>query len=76
MKELIEKYLKQHHCRYYFNRYGETVEDEHYFMYRQEIDDLVEFVVQECIDTLLFHGCDDDVRYLEWMAANKLGVKL
>ena len=35
-----------------------------------------QLIVRECIDTLLFHGCDDDVKYLEWMAANKLGVKL
>lgn len=48
MNERIESYLKQHHCRDYFNTYGETVEDEHYFMYREEIDGLVELIVREC----------------------------
>ena len=32
-----------------------------------------ELIVRECIDTLLWHGCDDAVPYIEWMATNKLG---
>ena len=48
MIEHIELYLKQHHCRDYFNCYGETVKDYHYFMYRDEIDGLIELVVREC----------------------------
>lgn len=47
MNKLIESYLKQHHCRDYFNAYGETVEDDHYFMYREEVDGLIELVVRE-----------------------------
>ena len=50
MNERIEAYLKQHHCRDYFNTYGETIEDDHYFMYREEIDGLVELIVKECAD--------------------------
>ena len=34
-----------------------------------------QLIVQECIDTLLWHGCDNAVPYVEWMATNKLGVK-
>jgi len=34
-----------------------------------------ELIVRECIDTLLWHGCDEAVPYIEWMAVNKLGVK-
>ena len=34
-----------------------------------------ELIVQECVDTLLWHGCDDAVPYIKWMAQNKLGVK-
>ena len=49
MNERIESYLKQHHCRDYFNSYGDTVEDEHYFMYREEVDGLIELIVQECV---------------------------
>jgi hypothetical protein len=48
MIEHIESYLKQHHCRDYFNSYGETVEDDHYFMYREEVDGLIELIVREC----------------------------
>lgn len=48
MNERIRAYLKQHYCRDYFNSYGETVEDDHYFMYREDIDGLVELIVQEC----------------------------
>lgn len=50
MNEHIEAYLKQHYCRDYFNSYGETVEDDHYFMYREEVDGLIELIVRECVD--------------------------
>lgn len=52
MNEHIEQYLKQHFCRDYFNSYGETVEDEHYFMYREEVDGLIELIVRECVNCL------------------------
>jgi hypothetical protein len=52
MNERIEAYLKQHYCRDYFNRYGETVEDDYYFMYRDEVDGLIELIVQESIQYL------------------------
>lgn len=52
MKDHIEAYLKQHYCRDYFNSYGETVEDDHYFMYREEVDGLIELIVRECCDVL------------------------
>ncbi len=52
MNEHIESYLKQHYCRDYFNSYGETVEDDHYFMYREEVEGLIELVVRECIRCL------------------------
>ena len=48
MNEHIESYLKLHYCRDYFNAYGETVEDDHYFMYREEVDGLIELIVREC----------------------------
>jgi len=50
MNERIEAYLKQHHCRDYFNSYGEIVEDEHYFMYREEVNGLIELIVRECAE--------------------------
>lgn len=52
MNDHIESYLKQHLCRDYFNTYGETVEDEHYFMYREEIDGLVELIVNEVFNKI------------------------
>ena len=47
MNEHVEAYLKQHYCRDYFNSYGETVEDDHYFMYREEVDGLIELIVRQ-----------------------------
>ena len=52
MNERIESYLKQHFCRDYFNSYGDSVEDEHYFMYREEVDGLIELIVRECANVL------------------------
>lgn len=46
----IESYLKQHYCRDYFNAYGETVKDGHYFMYREDVEGLVELIIRECAD--------------------------
>lgn len=40
-----------------------------------DIEKFAELIIKECIDTLLWHGCDDAVPYIEWMATNKLGVK-
>ena len=34
-----------------------------------------ELIVRECVNTLEFHGFDDAVPYIQWMATNKLGVK-
>ena len=34
-----------------------------------------ELIVRECINTLEFHGFEDAVPYIKWMATNKLGVK-
>ena len=34
-----------------------------------------ELIVEECVNTLEFHGYDDAVPYVKWMATNKLGVK-
>lgn len=56
MNERIESYLKQHLCRDYFNTYGETIEDDHYFMYREEIDGLVKLIVKECVKVLEVQG--------------------
>lgn len=53
MNERIESYLKLHYCRDYFNTYGETVDDDHYFMYREDIDGLIELIVRECISILM-----------------------
>lgn len=33
-----------------------------------------ELIIRECIDNLLWHGHDDAVPYIEWMAKNKLGI--
>jgi hypothetical protein len=64
MNEHIEAYLKQHYCRDYFNSYGETVEDDHYFMYREDVDGLIELIVRECISIA------QDRAAFDWAAPN------
>jgi hypothetical protein len=34
-----------------------------------------ELIVRECVNTLEFHGFEDAVPYIKWMATNKLGVE-
>lgn len=34
-----------------------------------------ELIVQECVNALEFHGFDEAVPYIKWMATNKLEVK-
>ena len=34
-----------------------------------------ELIVQECINLLEFHGFNDAVPYIKWMATNEFGVK-
>lgn len=43
--------------------------------YDHELEKFAELIVQECVNTLEFHGFDDAVPYIRWMATNKLGVK-
>jgi hypothetical protein len=40
-----------------------------------ELKKFAELIVLECINTLEFHGFDDAVPYIKWMATNNLGVK-
>ena len=39
------------------------------------VEKFATMIIQECIFTLLWHGLDDAVPYIKWMAKNKLGVK-
>ena len=39
------------------------------------IEKFAQLIVQECVTNLEFHGFEDAVPYIKWMAANKLGVK-
>jgi hypothetical protein len=41
----------------------------------EDIEKFAELIVQECVSTLEFHGFEDAVPYIKWMAANKLGAK-
>jgi hypothetical protein len=42
---------------------------------QEGLDLFAELIVQECVTNLEFHGFEDAVPYIKWMAANKLGVK-
>ena len=49
MNERIEKYLEEYHCLYHFgDLFADAIEDPHYFMYREEVEGLIELVVKEC----------------------------
>ena len=41
----------------------------------EKFQKFAELIVKECINTLEFHGFDDAVPYVKWMATNKLGVE-
>ena len=41
----------------------------------EDIEKFAELIVEKCVSTLEFHGFEDAVPYIKWMAANKLGVK-
>ena len=47
-----------------------------YQFYQHELADFAEAIVRECVTNLEFHGFEDAVPYIKWMAANKLGVEL
>lgn len=38
------------------------------------IDAFADIIIQECIKTLEFHGFNDSVPYIKWMATNRLGL--
>lgn len=40
----------------------------------REVQKFAELIVRECINNLEFHGFEDAVPYIKWMATNKLGV--
>ena len=85
MNERIEAYLKQHYCRDYFNRYGEMVEDDYYFMYREEVDGLIELIIQDVLnlfgdELISLHYleqpcCEDAVYLLRSKVMDRFGVK-
>ena len=41
----------------------------------REVEKLAELIVRECVNTLEFHGFENAVPYIKWMATNKLGVE-
>lgn len=48
----IKGYLNQYRWQDYFNIYGESVEDKHYFMYHDEVHGLIELIVKETISEM------------------------
>ena len=39
------------------------------------VEKFAELIIEQCIKTLEFHGFDEAVPYIKWMATNKLGVE-
>ena len=50
---------------------GETIEADSWTAAAK----FAELIVRECVNTLEFHGFDDAVPYIKWMAVNYLRVK-
>lgn len=40
-----------------------------------QLEKFAELIIKECVETLEFHGFDEAVPYVKWMAANKMGIK-
>lgn len=43
-----------------------------YEMFQPEL--LKHLILQECIDVFKFHGFEDALEYIDWMAINEFGV--
>lgn len=39
------------------------------------VEKFAELMVQECVNTLEFHGFEEAIPYIKWMSTNKLGVE-
>ena len=46
-----------------------------YQFYTDELEKFAELIIKDFVDTLEFHGFEDAVPYIKWMATNKLGVE-
>jgi len=51
----------------------------HYFLCgnadEKDLEEFAKLIIKDCVDTLEFHGFEDAVPYIKWMATNKLGVE-
>jgi hypothetical protein len=65
MNERIKELARQAGMEYHSEHQYDAFDEEKF----------AELIVRECINTLEFHGFDDAVPYVKWMATNKLGVK-
>ena len=45
-----------------------------YEMFEPELLKFSHLILQECTDVLKFHGFEDAVTYIDWMAINEFGV--
>jgi hypothetical protein len=54
-----------------FNKDGTVLKD----VCGYELNKFAELIVEKCVSTLEFHGFEDAVPYIKWMATNKLGVE-
>jgi hypothetical protein len=68
MKDRLKELLKQSGAYDYYE-VNEGVEGD-----EKPMEKFAELIVKECIDTLEWHGVDNGVPYIEYMAKSKLGV--
>ena len=72
MNERIKKLAEQAGGEFYTGFFGSPNSIK---FKESDLEKFAEFLVRECINTLEFHGFEDAVPYIKWMATNKLGVK-
>jgi hypothetical protein len=46
-----------------------------YYTTQKDLKKFAELIIKDCVDTLEFHGFEDAVPYIKWMATNKLGAE-
>ena len=76
MNERIKELAEQADLLFYQDRIPETgFEYEGAEVTIEDLKMFAELIIEQCIKTLEFHGFDEAVPYIKWMAKNKLGVE-
>lgn len=74
MNERIKELLAR--AGFNTNQNSDVITNNHFggYMDGRQFEKFAELIVKECTNNLEFHGFDDAVPYIKWMAKNRLGV--